>query len=60
MPNEKLLVSKSSVDSLCEVLADTRSDRASEYINGYGDGIAYTLKMLGLMEEGQADATLEK
>lgn len=50
MENEKLLVSKSSVDSLHEALKDARADRASEYINGYGDGIEYALKVLGLME----------
>ena len=48
MENEKRLVSKSSVDSLRETLADARADRASDYVNGYGDGIEYALKILGL------------
>ncbi|MVB11148.1 hypothetical protein CAFE_18530 [Caprobacter fermentans] len=54
MPDKKLLVSKSSVDLLREALADARADCASEYINGYGDGIEYALKMLGLKKEAKS------
>lgn len=54
MPDKNLLVSKSSVDLLREAITDARADRASEYINGYGDGIEYALKILGLMEEAKS------
>jgi hypothetical protein len=47
---EKLLVSKSAADSLREALADARADRASDYINGFGDGVEYAMRVLGMEE----------
>ena len=50
----KLLVSESTVETLREALADARTDRASDYINGFGDGVEYAMRVLGLMEEAKS------
>ena len=52
MPNEKQLVSKSSVDYLRDRLAETRTvnrEYPQECLN-WANGIEYALKILGLME----------
>lgn len=59
MENEKLLVNKPAVDILRAVLIDSRADRASYYINGYGDGIEYALKMLGLEDLSHETQSVE-
>ena len=51
---EKLLVSKSGLEYLQEVVAKERDCGASEYIKGHASGIGYALRILGLMEEAKS------
>lgn len=53
MSNEKLLVSKSSVDYLRDRIAETRRINAEclqKHNDGWANGIEYALKILGLGE----------
>lgn len=54
---KKLLVSESSVETLRKALAEERAintDHASDYLNGYANGIDYALKVLGLGKEAKS------